>query len=237
MGIPRGADGRWGWIGPRLAVCMLVGVGTWLAPGVAGADIVFFHTGRTLSVQGHRVDGDRLTLLLRGGGEVVCDVALVARIEPDEVPYPVEAPALVDAGPAERPVAALASVVGRPYASLIRSVADAHGVDERLVHAVIQVESSYQPRARSPKGARGLMQLMPATAADYQVPARDLYDPAANLEAGVRHLKGLLGRFDLALALAAYNAGEGAVRRYGGIPPYPETRNYVRRVMGLLGVN
>jgi len=237
MGGGRGADERSGRRAPRVVVCAMVGVGLWLAPTVAAADIVFFHTGRTLSVQGHRVDGDRLTLFLRGGGEVVCDAALVARIEPDEVPYPVEAPALVEAVPAERPIATLASVADRPYASLIRSVADAHGVDERLVHAVIQVESSYQPRARSPKGARGLMQLMPATAADYHVPARDLYDPAANLEAGVRHLKGLLGRFDLALALAAYNAGEGAVRRYGGIPPYPETRNYVRRVMGLLGVD
>jgi hypothetical protein len=200
------------------------------APAVAGADIVFFHTGRTLSVQGHHINGSEVTLLLRGGGEVVCDISLIARIEPDEVPYPVSA----EAAPVAAAPSPLPSVSNRPFAALIRETATAHGVDERLVHAVVEVESSYQPRARSPKGARGLMQLMPATAAQYRV--GDPYDPAANLDAGVRHLAGLLARFDLTLALAAYNAGEGAVQRYGGIPPFPETRNYVRRVMGLLGV-
>lgn len=195
------------------------------------ADLVFFHTGRTVSVQSHRVDGDRVTLFLRGGGEVVCDWSLIARITPDEVPYP-EPVEIVAAGDDRTVEPHAEGVSARPYASLIRAVADLHGVDEGLVHAVVQVESSYQPRARSPKGARGLMQLMPATAAEYQV--RDLYDPEANLEAGVRHLKGLLGRFDLSLALAAYNAGEATVRRYGGIPPFPETRAYVRRVLALL---
>jgi soluble lytic murein transglycosylase-like protein len=79
------------------------------------------------------------------------------------------------------------------------------------------------------------MQLMPATAAQYAL--RDPYDPGANLEAGVRHLKGLLGRFTLPLALAAYNAGEATVRRYGGVPPYPETQAYVRRVLALLSAD
>lgn len=121
----------------------------------------------------------------------------------------------------------------RPYAELISTVAKAHEVDARLVHAVIEQESNYQPRARSPKGARGLMQLMPATARMYGV--RDYYDPKANLEAGVRHLKGLLSRLDLPVALAAYNAGEGTVQRYGGLPPYPETQSYVRNILRKVG--
>jgi soluble lytic murein transglycosylase-like protein len=112
---------------------------------------------------------------------------------------------------------------------LIDTVSRTHGVSSRLVHAVVEVESGYAPAARSPKGAMGLMQLMPATARHYAVD--DPYDPLANLDAGTRHLKSLLRRLDLPLALAAYNAGEGAVRRFGGIPPYAETRAYVRRVL------
>jgi soluble lytic murein transglycosylase-like protein len=102
----------------------------------------------------------------------------------------------------------------------------------KLVRAVIQVESAYQPRARSRKGAVGLMQVMPATARQYGV--SNPYDPAANIEAGIRHLKALLERFPLALALAAYNAGEATVERFRGIPPYPETRNYVSTILKLM---
>jgi soluble lytic murein transglycosylase-like protein len=120
-----------------------------------------------------------------------------------------------------------------PFANLIAASATTHGVDVRLVHAVIEAESNYQPRARSPKGAKGLMQLMPATARQYAV--RDPYDPKANIEAGVRHLKDLLSRFDVGLALAAYNAGEATVRRYGGLPPYAETRSYVARILTRVG--
>jgi len=118
------------------------------------------------------------------------------------------------------------------FSEEVIAAAGRHDIDPAFVRAVIHAESAFNPMAVSNKGAQGLMQLMPATAAQYQV--RDPYDPATNLEAGVRHLKGLLGRFDLALALAAYNAGEGTVRRHGGIPPYPETRAYVGRVLALL---
>ena len=97
---------------------------------------------------------------------------------------------------------------------------------------VISVESNFERHARSRKGAMGLMQLMPTTARQYAV--GDPYDPRSNIEAGARHLRVLLDRFDVSLALAAYNAGEGAVLRFGGIPPYPETREYVRRILRLV---
>ena len=116
------------------------------------------------------------------------------------------------------------------YANLY---ADCYGVPRELVHAVIEVESGWQPAAVSPKGAAGIMQLMPATARQYAV--RNPYDPITNIEAGTRHLKSLLARFPTAVALAAYNAGDGAVERFGGIPPFAETRRYVARVLQLIG--
>jgi len=113
----------------------------------------------------------------------------------------------------------------------IREIAQRYGVSEVLVAAIIAVESEYNPRAVSRKGARGLMQLMPATASSLSVD--DPFDPRENIEAGVRHLRRLLIRFDnnLPLVLAAYNAGEQAVLRYRGVPPYRETRQYISRVL------
>jgi hypothetical protein len=120
-----------------------------------------------------------------------------------------------------------------PYAREIREAAERHGVEEGLIRAVIRVESGFNSRAVSPKGARGLMQLMPGTASMLGV--RDSFDPRQNIDGGVRHLRGLIDRFgsDLKLALAAYNAGEQAVMNHGGVPPYRETRDYVTRILGL----
>lgn len=193
----------------------------------ARAELAHFATGRTLSIKAHRVDGESLVLMLRNGGEIVCDAAAIARITPDEVPYPEPEPvgAAVTA-----PEPAPASV---PYAEIIDRVSGEHGVDAKLVRAVIQVESAYRHTARSRKGAMGLMQLMPATARQYGV--KDPYDPASNIEGGIKYLKTLLQRLPRDLALAAYNAGEGAVERFHGIPPYPETRDYVSRIIQLLG--
>jgi soluble lytic murein transglycosylase len=117
------------------------------------------------------------------------------------------------------------------YDDVIRSASDRHSVDADLVRAVIKVESDFNSNARSHKGAMGLMQLMPETARLHNV--NDSYDPHENIEGGVRHLKLLLNRFqgDLPLTLAAYNAGIKAVEKHGGIPPFAETREYVRRVL------
>ena len=124
----------------------------------------------------------------------------------------------------------------RPYVREILEAASRYGVPDRLVTAVIRAESGFNPRAVSRKGARGLMQLMPATASDLGV--RNSFDPRENIHGGVRHLRGLIDRFpgNLPLAIAAYNAGEKAVLAYGGIPPYPETQEYVAKVMRFYGV-
>jgi soluble lytic murein transglycosylase-like protein len=122
-----------------------------------------------------------------------------------------------------------------PYGEVIAAVSEAHGVDPLLVRALIEVESNYRPRARSVKGAMGLMQLMPATAREYKV--RNPYDPKANIAAGVKHLKSLIDRLGSSeLALAAYNAGEGAVKKFKGVPPYRETRNYVTKILSIAGL-
>jgi soluble lytic murein transglycosylase-like protein len=193
----------------------------------ARAEIVFFSTGRTMSIRDHRAEDDKLVLTLRTGGEIVCEPSAIDRIVPDEVPWP-EPEAEQSA-----PVAVAAPVQPVKYGEIIDRVSAQHGVDAKLVRAVIQVESAYHERARSPKGAMGLMQLMPATARQYDV--KDPYDPASNIEAGIKHLKALLDQFPKALALAAYNAGEAAVQRFNGIPPYRETQDYVSRILRLAG--
>ena len=187
----------------------------------ASAELVLLTTGRTLSVTGHRMEGDRVVLYLHNGGEIVCDRSLIVRIEPDVVsasPVP-----MAEAAPPPPP---------RPFAEIITAASVRHGVDPELLYALIEVESTYRPDARSPKGAMGLMQLMPATARQYAV--ADPFDPTANVEAGTRHLRSLLDRYDVDSALAAYNAGEGPVRKFGGVPPYPETRRYVSRILELV---
>jgi soluble lytic murein transglycosylase-like protein len=120
------------------------------------------------------------------------------------------------------------------YDQFIRKVADEEGLDASLIKAVALVESGFNPRAVSRAGARGLMQLMPATARQYGV--KDPHDPYQSLRAGAQHLRKLLVEFegDISLALAAYNAGSGAVRKYGGIPRYRETQDYVRKVQAKL---
>jgi soluble lytic murein transglycosylase-like protein len=209
----------------------------------ARADIVVFKNGRTMSAKSYTVVGDMATLVLRNGGAVTFPSSIVERVEADEVPY--DSPfdsrdsasgvPLAQGRPTQQAEALIsdATLAARPFADLISTVAAQHDLDARLVHAVIEQESNYEARARSKKGARGLMQLMPATARQYGV--RNSYDPKSNIEAGVRHLKALLSRLDLPAALAAYNAGEATIQRYGGLPPYPETQTYVRNILRRLG--
>lgn len=200
----------------------------------AFAEIVVLTSGRTLSVKGHRIDGDSVVLMLRTGGEVTCDRSFIQKVLPDEVPYPEPQrdEGEESAGGQDRAAAEL--LQGTPFGEIIATVSEVHGVDPMLVRAVIEVESNYRPRARSPKGALGLMQLMPATARAYQV--RNPFDPRANIEAGIKHLKSLIDKFGVELGLAAYNAGEGAVKKFNGIPPYRETRNYVSKILSLAGL-
>ncbi len=149
-------------------------------------------------------------------------VLYVKNVEP---PHPVVAK---PSSPRSEPVAAQTAA---PYRDLIRAAATRHALAPELVESVIRVESNFEARAVSRKGARGLMQLMPATAARLGV--RNVFDVRQNVEGGVRHLRYLVDLYggNLALALAAYNAGVEAVGRYGGIPPYAETRAYVQRVL------
>jgi hypothetical protein len=212
----------------------------------ARADIVRFKNGRTMSVKSCRIDAETATMLLREGGQVTFPSTIIERVDPDEVPYPEDSRGTEEYGGTEHGATEAASdsmrfqipdevLNARPFADLISTLSAAHHVDARLVHAVIEQESGYQARARSKKGARGLMQLMPDTARQYGV--RNSYDPKANIEAGIKHLKDLMTRLDLPTALAAYNAGEGTVKRYGGLPPYPETQTYVRNILRRVGAN
>ncbi|WP_320669647.1 lytic transglycosylase domain-containing protein [Patulibacter defluvii] len=121
---------------------------------------------------------------------------------------------------------------GGPYAAMIREAATRHGIDPQVFTNLVRQESGFDPRAGSAAGAQGLCQLMPATAASLGV--RDPLDPAQSLDGGARYLRQQLDRFggDYVKALAAYNAGPGAVARYGGVPPYAETQHYVQAILG-----
>jgi soluble lytic murein transglycosylase-like protein len=194
------------------------------APAIAQADLVHLKNGRVLSVESWRLEGETAVLVLRDGGQIEAPQSLIAEVLPDEY---------VRAAP--RAITAVNTPQGTPVGlpGLVAETASRYGVDVKLAQAVVKVESDYDPRAVSSKGAKGLMQLMPAVAQAYAV--SDPFDAAANLDAGMRHLRGLLDRFknDVSLALAAYNAGLLAVAKYGGIPPFAETQDYVRRIMAL----
>ncbi len=125
------------------------------------------------------------------------------------------------------------SIAPSTYSDIITTACNRHGVDPALVHAIVKVESGFNPYALSRKGAMGLMQLMPQTAVDMNV--INTFNPHENIDGGVKYLRYLIDRYEgnLALALAAYNSGETAVKKWGTIPPFPETQSYVQRVLGL----
>ena len=183
----------------------------------ASAEIALLSSGTTLKLDGHRAEDGLVVLELRGGGEIGLPPTAVRGFVPDEV--------------LEEVVGEAGAPEGTDLRSLASAAARRHGLDPELVLAVVGVESAFRPEAVSPKGAQGLMQLMPRTAASLGV--EDAFDPAQNLDGGTRHLGALLALYggDVERALAAYNAGEGAVARHGGIPPFKETREYVRKVL------
>lgn len=184
-----------------------------LLPSAANAEYAVLKNGQRLHITGYERAGNEM-LLHVSGGVVTVPAETVLAIEPEDV-----FPTLAVPEPTE------------PFAHLIRAAAEQNGVEEHLIVSVIAAESNFRPRAVSRKNAQGLMQLMPATAARFAV--TDVFDPAQNIAAGTRYLKELLERYgsDLRLALAAYNAGPEQVARYGGIPPFAETRAYVQRVL------
>jgi soluble lytic murein transglycosylase-like protein len=184
----------------------------------AGADIAVLANGQTMKVASVRRDQGQVWLGLKDGGQIALPSAELRGIVPDEVLDEV-LEEIADA-PAGSDLTALATAAARR-----------HKLDPALVLALVQVESAFQPRAVSPKGAQGLTQLMPATAREMGV--KDVLDPEQNLDGGARYLSWLLNRYggDLRRALAAYNAGPGAVDRHQGVPPYRETLKYVRRVL------
>ncbi len=196
--------------------CLLPAVPIFVMLAVpARADIAVLTNGQTFKVTAQRVEEGLVYLSLKDGGEIGVPAASLRGLVPDEV---VEEVAMAPAGSGD-------------LRELATAAARRHGLDPGLVLAVVSVESAFRPEAVSRKGAQGLMQLMPATAASLGV--KDVFDPVENLDGGSRHLGSLLTLYggDLVSALAAYNAGAGAVARHGGVPPYRETRAYVKKVL------
>ena len=201
----------------KRATILIAALAAVLAPA-ARADYAVLRSGLRLHITGYETAGDRVRLTVDGGLiEVPADSIL--SVEPEDV-FPARPPA------PPPPTG--------PFGNLIRAAAEKHGVDEKLIEHVIAVESNFNPRATSRRQALGLMQLLPRTAARFSV--ADVFDPAQNIEAGTRYLKELLERYNgnLTLALAAYNAGPEMVERYRGVPPFAETRKYVRQITARL---
>jgi soluble lytic murein transglycosylase-like protein len=215
----------------------------------AQATLVVFEDGRHLRVASYEVvEDERLRVGLVGGGSMTIPLDVVERIVDEEyerpAPVPPEDANRIAAGPpaeASRSIRAFSenlspssSSLSSPYSAHILAAAKEHRVDPAFIAAVIKVESNGYVHAVSRKGARGLMQLMPATARRLGV--KSPFDPRDNIRGGVAYLAELAQRFgetNADLILAAYNAGESAVEEYGGVPPYRETRDYVKRVLAL----
>jgi soluble lytic murein transglycosylase-like protein len=184
-----------------------------LAAPAARAEYIVLRSGQRLNVNSYQLLGDKYRLQVNGGF-VEMSAADVVAIEPEEVFTP--APAVETAK--------------APFGDLILAAAARYSVDADLITSVIAAESNFDPKAISRRNARGLMQLLPLTAARLGV--QNILDPGENIDAGTRYLRDLLQRYknDLALTLAAYNAGPERVRQYGQVPPFAETQSYVRRV-------
>ncbi len=193
----------------------VLGLAALLAAQALAGEYAVFASGATLRIDRHESEGANVRLYLNGG-TMEFPAAQLTRIDPEEASTP--APEAAPAAPAPSPV------------ELIEQAARRYGLPAAFVHSVARAESNLQPGAVSPKGAIGIMQLMPDTA---RLLGADPTDPSQNVDAGARYLRDLLLKYDGSTfkALAAYNAGPGAVERYHGLPPYPETLQYIQRVL------
>lgn len=211
-----------------------------LAAVPARAVIIVLQEGSILKVEAHQVKGDLVRLTLPDGGYITLPLSRIERIVGDElVP-----PDTLDAPTPPRRVSFLldfddqAPVPRTPYGQLMWETGKRHRLNPALIAAMARAESAFDARAVSSKGARGLMQVMPATGERFGFRDEHLFEPEHNLEAAARYLGWLRRRFqgDLTRMLAAYNAGEGNVDRYKGVPPFRETREYISRVYAGLEV-
>jgi soluble lytic murein transglycosylase-like protein len=191
---------------------LLIPLALFAAPALR-AEYVVLRSGQRLAVTSYQLMGDKYRLQVAGGSIEIAAEEVVS-IEPEEVFTPLAA------RPSAKP----------PFREIVEAAAARYSVDADLITSVIAVESNFDPKAKSRRDARGLMQLLPETAARLGV--KDIYDPQENIDAGTRYLRELLQKYDnnLVLALAAYNAGPERVQQYGRVPPFAETISYVRRV-------
>lgn len=203
---------RLGTAGQLIVAALIIVTLTVLTPA-ARADYAVLRSGERLHITGYIRQGANVLLYVQGGS-VVVPASDIVRFDPEDVFAPSAHNAALDG----------------LFAKQIRTAAAQNDVDAQLISSVISTESNFEPRAVSPKHAMGLMQLMPQTATRYAV--HNAFDPAQNISAGTRYLKQLLDQYhgNVALALAAYNAGPERVAQYGGVPPFRETQDYIHRV-------
>lgn len=211
-------------------------------PAVGSAEIVVLDNGRFLKAESYRVEGDSARIGLEKGGQLVLPMVRIDRVLKDEiVRHGEHQPAVVESAATRALFLGFApeqQPPDTPFGDFIFSAAKRRNVNPLLVAAIVRAESAFDPSAVSSKGARGLMQIMPSTGKRLGVAAHELFDAEINIEAGVSYLEQLRARYsdDLQLILAAYNAGENAVKRYNGVPPYRETQEYIKRIYSFLGV-
>jgi soluble lytic murein transglycosylase-like protein len=188
-----------------------------------GSEIVIFQEGKYLEIERHEEKEDHYILFFKGG-QVSCPKSAVSEIRLARTREIIKSEVKKEK-----------SNNNEDYKKIVDDLSGRYDVDPSLVKAIIKVESNYNPNAVSPKGAKGLMQLMPATADRFK--AKDIFDVHENIEAGIKYLKFLFDKYNdrLDLVLAAYNAGEEAVDQYNGIPPYSETVDYVVKVCDIYG--
>lgn len=220
-------------LGPALGVLVV-----FCTTFALNAELVVFRTGDVLKISAFEIQQGDVLLELASGGRMRLPLGRIERILADELVPPTE-PSPPPAPVFEVGFLETHAVPTAPYGPLIHDAAKRHRVNPELIAAMVRCESAFDAEAISPRGARGLLQLMPATAERFGVDPVELGDPARNLEAGVSYLRWLADRFDndLPSVLAAFNSGEGTVDRYRGVPPYRETRDYVQRVYRELGLS